>query len=64
MIATNALVLAKNGDRISSQISDAPELFAVGDWVGDEGMLLDAALASAESAAARIIAMAGVAKVA
>lgn len=64
MVATNALALAKNGDRISSQIPDAPELFAVGDWVGDEGMLLDAALASAESAASRILTTTGVAKVA
>lgn len=64
MIATNALRLAKNCDRISSQIPDTSGLFVVGDWVGDEGMLLDAALASAESAANQIVRTSAVAKVA
>jgi hypothetical protein len=32
-------------------LSDAPGLFIAGDWVGDEGMLADAAAASAIAAA-------------
>ena len=50
MVATNAVIEA-GADRISSRISDVSNAFVVGDWVGDEGMLLDAALASAASVA-------------
>jgi hypothetical protein len=39
-------------------------VFVAGDWVGGEGLLLDAALASAEQAAEEAAAGLGVAKVA
>jgi phytoene dehydrogenase-like protein len=52
MIVSNAIPLAANGGkRAEHAVADAPSLFVCGDWVGDEGMLLDAALASAERAA-------------
>lgn len=57
MIATNAVVEAAGGGlagRISGRISDAPNAFVVGDWVGPEGMLLDAVLASASATAVEI----------
>ncbi len=57
MIATNAIVEAAGGGRagrICSRLSDVPNAFVVGDWVGPEGMLLDAVLASAASAAVEI----------
>jgi phytoene dehydrogenase-like protein len=48
MVVSNAIPLAANGGkRADHAIADAPSLFACGDWVGDEGMLLDAALESA-----------------
>jgi hypothetical protein len=52
--------------RPGPRVPDAPGAFVVGDWVGDEGMLLDAALASAERVASELAAepTAGVAKVA
>ncbi len=43
---------------------DAPGVFVVGDWVGPEGMLLDASLASAERAAREITGQLAVARVA
>jgi phytoene dehydrogenase-like protein len=39
------------GRRASVVVADAPGLFLAGDWVGDEGMLSDAAAASAALAA-------------
>ena len=40
--------------RISPAVSDVANLWVVGDWVGQEGMLADASLASAERAATEI----------
>lgn len=40
--------------RPGPQVDDAPGLFVVGDWVGQEGMLADASLASAKRAAEMI----------
>jgi hypothetical protein len=37
--------------RPSPQVDDVPGLFVVGDWVGGEGMLVDASFASARHAA-------------
>jgi phytoene dehydrogenase-like protein len=57
MIASNALVTAASGGlrgRPGPRVPDAPGVFVVGDWVGPEGMLLDAALASAAQAATQI----------
>jgi phytoene dehydrogenase-like protein len=57
MIASNALVTAAGGGlrgRPGPRVPDAPGVFVVGDWVGPEGMLLDASLASAQQAAAQV----------
>jgi phytoene dehydrogenase-like protein len=54
MVASHALVTADGGGlagRPGPSVLDAPGVFVVGDWVGCEGMLLDASLASAEGAA-------------
>jgi phytoene dehydrogenase-like protein len=54
MIACNAAPAASLGGvrgRPGPGVPDAPGAFVVGDWVGPEGMLVDAALASAERAA-------------
>jgi len=52
MTVVNALPLASaRGVRAPVAVADVPRLFVAGDWVGDEGMLLDAALASASRAA-------------
>jgi phytoene dehydrogenase-like protein len=51
MVASNALVTASGGGlagRPGPAVPDAPGVFVVGDWVGAEGMLLDASLATAE----------------
>jgi hypothetical protein len=45
-------------------VPDAPDAFVVGDWVGPEGMLLDASLASAGRAAGELASTWRVAKVA
>ncbi|HEY3135658.1 MAG TPA: FAD-dependent oxidoreductase [Blastocatellia bacterium] len=54
MVVMNAMPGAK-GDgtrgRPGPQVPDVPGLFVVGDWVGSEGLLVDAALASAKRAA-------------
>jgi phytoene dehydrogenase-like protein len=53
MISCNAAPAASLGGvrgRPGPAVPDAPGVFVVGDWVGHEGMLLDAALASAERA--------------
>ncbi|HKP87486.1 MAG TPA: NAD(P)/FAD-dependent oxidoreductase, partial [Blastocatellia bacterium] len=42
--------------RPGPQVSDVPGLFVVGDWVGGEGLLVDASLASAKQAAELIAA--------
>jgi phytoene dehydrogenase-like protein len=57
MVVSNGLVTAKGGGlagRPGPAVPDAPGVFVVGDWVGAEGMLLDASLASASHAAERI----------
>jgi phytoene dehydrogenase-like protein len=67
MVATNAIVTASGGGtagRPGPAVLDAPGVFAVGDWIGPEGMLLDAALASAERAAREIAAQLSMARVA
>jgi phytoene dehydrogenase-like protein len=67
MVASNALVTAAGGGlagRPGPRVPDAPGVYGVGDWVGGEGMLLDAALASAERAAAEAGADLGIARVA
>jgi phytoene dehydrogenase-like protein len=47
------------GRRAPVVVADAPGLFLAGDWVGDEGMLSDAAAASAALAAREAIAFVG-----
>jgi phytoene dehydrogenase-like protein len=59
MVATNAIVTASGGGasgRPGPRVPDAAGVFVVGDWIGGEGMLLDASLASAERAAREIVA--------
>ena len=52
LAVANAVPLAaRGGTRPGPQVSDVPGLFVVGDWVGDEGMLVDTSLASAKRAA-------------
>lgn len=54
MVAMNDLVAASRGGlrgRPDTAVQGAAGLFIAGDWVGPEGMLLDAALASAKQAA-------------
>jgi phytoene dehydrogenase-like protein len=57
MTVMNALAKAVQGGtegRPGPQVDDVPGLFVVGDWVGMEGMLVDASLASARRAAEQI----------
>lgn len=59
MIVMNAMPLASRDGtrgRPSPKVSDVRGLFVVGDWVGNEGMLVDASLASASEAAGLIAA--------
>jgi len=57
MIATNDIVRVSDGGgggagaRPGPSVPCADGLFVVGDWVGSEGMLVDASLASAAEAA-------------
>ncbi len=54
MVVTGGLPLAETGGlpgRPSVQVGGAQGLFIAGDWVGDEGLLADAALASGRRAA-------------
>ena len=54
MVVTGGLPLAETGGlpgRPSVQVGGAEGLFIAGDWVGDEGLLADAALASGRRAA-------------
>jgi phytoene dehydrogenase-like protein len=67
MVASNALPTANGGGaagRPGPRVPDAPGAFVVGDWVGGEGLLLDASLASAERAAAELGEALAVARVA
>jgi phytoene dehydrogenase-like protein len=59
MIVMNALPLASldgTRGRPDPQVVDVPGLFIAGDWVGEEGLLVDASLASARRAAELIAA--------
>jgi phytoene dehydrogenase-like protein len=59
MTVANAIPLARRDGtrgRPNPTVNDVPGLFVVGDWVGDEGMLVDAALSSARQAAAIVTA--------
>jgi phytoene dehydrogenase-like protein len=54
MVVSHALPAAVGGGlagRFSVAVPDAPGAFVAGDWVGPEGLLLDAVMASAEQAA-------------
>ena len=54
MIVMNAMPLARadgTRGRPGPEVADVPGLYVVGDWVGDEGLLVDASLASARKAA-------------
>jgi phytoene dehydrogenase-like protein len=58
MIVMNAMVTARSGGtegRPGPEVKDIPGLYVVGDWVGKEGLLVDASLASARSAAEHIL---------
>jgi phytoene dehydrogenase-like protein len=59
MIVMNALPLASldgTRGRPGPQVVDVPGLFVAGDWVGEEGLLVDASLASSRRAAELIAA--------
>lgn len=59
LTVTHALVTAAQRGtegRPDPQVADIPGLFVAGDWVGEEGMLADASLASAKRAAERLAA--------
>ena len=54
MIVMNAVATAGlegTKGRPSPEVHDVPGLFIAGDWVGSEGLLADASLASAKQAA-------------
>ncbi len=58
MTVSNAVVTARQGGltgRPGPGVPGLPDLYVAGDWVGPEGMLLDAALASAKNAAQLIL---------
>jgi phytoene dehydrogenase-like protein len=58
MIVMNALPLASFGGtqgRPGPEVPGVQGLFIAGDWVGNEGLLVDAALASAKEAAGKIV---------
>lgn len=59
MIVAHRLTTANEGGtggRPEPEVADVPGLFIAGDWVGHEGLLADASLASAKAAAERVIA--------
>jgi phytoene dehydrogenase-like protein len=59
MTVMNSLALARLGGmrgRPDVEVKDIPGLFIAGDWVGDEGLLVDASLSSARKAAKSIAA--------
>jgi hypothetical protein len=58
MQVTGALVSAQDGGlagRPGPQVAGTTDLFVAGDWVGPQGMLADASLASAGQAAEIIL---------
>jgi phytoene dehydrogenase-like protein len=59
LVVSHALPEAVRGGlrgRPGPRVPDVPGLYVAGDWVGPEGMLADASLASARAAAAAILA--------
>jgi phytoene dehydrogenase-like protein len=61
MVAASALATAAGGGvagRPGPEIPEAPGVFVAGDWVGPEGWLADASLASARAAARLVLARA------
>jgi phytoene dehydrogenase-like protein len=57
MIVMHALAEARTGGiagRPRPRVEEVPGLYVVGDWVGNEGLLVDASLASAQRAAEMI----------
>ena len=63
MIVMNAMTVARTGGvegRPSPEVKDVPGLYVVGDWVGKEGLLVDAGLASAREASELIAASSNV----
>jgi phytoene dehydrogenase-like protein len=62
MVAASTLTTAADGGiaaRPGADVPGAPGLFLAGDWVGPEGWLADASLASAHAAARAVLARAG-----
>jgi len=58
LVAASALVTAANGGvagRPGPAVPEAPNLYVAGDWVGAEGWLADASLASARAAARMVL---------
>ena len=58
MIVYNAIVTARQGGTLGRSDTKAPgieNLYIVGDWIGQEGLLADASFASAKSAAEQIL---------
>jgi phytoene dehydrogenase-like protein len=58
LVVAHGLPLASEGGlarRPDVEVSDVPGLFVAGDWVGREGLLADASLASARTAARRVL---------
>jgi phytoene dehydrogenase-like protein len=58
LVVSHAIPTASQGGlegRPPTRVPDAERLFVVGDWVGHEGVLLDAVLASAEAAGGAIL---------
>jgi len=47
------------GSGAESRLTDSPGIYLAGDWIGDHGMLADAATASARAAAAQARAFLG-----
>jgi phytoene dehydrogenase-like protein len=59
MVVANSLPRAHEGGlngRPDAEIADCPNVFLAGDWVGPQGLLADAAAASADEAARRVLA--------
>jgi phytoene dehydrogenase-like protein len=60
LTVSHALVSVANGGlngRLGPAVLDIPGLYLVGDWIGPEGMLADATLASARRAATEILSL-------
>ena len=58
MIVMNGMPEAKTGGyrgRPGVTVADVPGLYLAGDWVGDEGLLVDASLASGKAAAEAVL---------